>query len=118
MPKTLRENILAKEDLVTEIVHIVEWNVDVAVKTMTAGQRAELLDKCVNKKTSDFDSKKLYVYTAIYCICDPETGEQLFKESDYEALKGKSSNALDQVLAVANKINSLGESEVKAIEKN
>jgi len=116
----LRETILAKNDLHQESIHVPEWDTDVIVKTMTAGQRSDMLDKCIdkNKKNPELDSKKLYIYTVIYCAYDPTTDKPIFTEADYDALRGKSSNALEIILTAANRINALGEDEVKKLEKN
>jgi len=116
---SLRDEILKTNDLAEEKVTIEEWNnVEILVKMLTAKQRADLIRKCINLKTNEVDSGKMYIYTVIYCAYDPETNEQIFSESDYDALASKSANAIDKIVEVANRINGLGEGEITQLEKN
>ena len=117
--KSLREQILEINDIKSETIKIPEWNdLEVQVKSITAGQRSAIIDKCMNKKSGDVDTNAFYYQTVIACAADPSTGEPLFTEADISVLKTKSSSALDAITNTANRINGLGEAEVTSMEKN
>ena len=61
---------------------------------------------------------QIYIYTAIYCAFDPETGEQLFSESDYKQLLTKSSKALEAIISVGNDLNAIGDENIGEMVKN
>lgn len=113
----LRDDILSMDDLNSQEIAVTEWdNTKIKVKSLTAEQRYNLLSQCMTGE--NVDGMKLYVYTAITCAYDPETDEQIFDESDFDLLKTKSSNAIEQIVTVANELNGIGEQEVKVAEKN
>ena len=114
----LRDDILSMDDFNSQEVIIPEWkNVRILVKSLTAEQRYDLLNKCMNGE--QVDGMKLYVYTAIACAYDPDAPtERIFSDDNFDALKIKSSNAIEQIVTVANELNGIGEQEVKVAEKN
>ncbi len=60
------------------------------------------------------DSKlKLIIKT----ICDPETGEPLFDESDMEQLRQYSGNAIQTLFDAASRVNGLGRKEEASDEE-
>lgn len=116
--KSLREQILEINDIKSENIKIPEWNdLEVQVKSITAGQRSAMIEKCMNKK-GDIDTTGLQYYSIIEGACDPSTGERLFTDADISQLKKKSSSALNTISEAFNEINGFGEAEVSSMEKN
>jgi len=115
---SLKDDILAIDDLDSKIITVEKWgNKKIMIQSITAEQRYKLLDKCIDDK-GNVDLTKLNVYTVIACACDPETGKQIFDYADYGKLKNKNAGAIDKIVNAANKINGLGEIQIKESEKN
>jgi len=115
---TLRDDILSMDDQKSQIVIINEWGgLNILVKSLSAVQRYDLLNQCMNG--DKIDGVKLYIHTAIACSYDPENpDEKIFLKDDFDVLKVKSASAIEQITTVANEINGIGEQEVKVAEKN
>jgi hypothetical protein len=116
---SLREDILSMDDLESREVVVRQWdNKKVIVKSITAAQRYEMIEQCMNTRSNKIDGKKLYIYTLISCTYDPETGTPLFTVADYDKLAAKNSGAIEAIVAVANELNGIGEAQIVELEKN
>jgi hypothetical protein len=114
-----KEEILGCNDSKIEPLDIPEWNMRVYIKTMSGTER-DSFDRMVLEgrgpdKTANIRNFRAKI--AVCCICD-ETGNRLFKDTDVEALGGKSSIALDRIAEAASKLNALGKSDIEELEKN
>ena len=93
---SLRDRILAAEDIGKETLTVDQWGVDLEVRTMSAGQRSQMLQKCtLDDGTVDLDL--LYPMLVIATVFDPETGEQVFTPEDMAGLQEKSANSIELV---------------------
>jgi len=116
---SLRDDILNMDDLESREVVVRQWGKKkVIVKSITAAQRYEMIEQCMNSRSNKIDGKKLYVYTLISCTYDPETGLPLFTVADYDKLVGKNSGAIEAIVQVANELNGIGEAQIVELEKN
>ena len=103
---SLREQILACQDIQSERVEMLEWGVTLEVRGMTALQRARFLQESIDAK-GKVDMEKLYPELAIMSIFNPETGEQVFTNGDREELNQKSGAALERIAQVAMRLSGL-----------
>jgi len=95
----------------------VEHNgIKVKVQQLSYGDRTALLEKC--QKNDKVDTLKLQVYAVIYTVVDPDTGEKVFSEDDYETMiKQPSGGYVDTFSKAAFKVLGLSDDEAEA-EKN
>lgn len=101
---SIREQILALNDIPSEIVEISEWGVKVEVRGMTGAERTRIMDMAT-KNSGDFNLQFVYPEIVIATSFDAETGEQIFKPADRDALLAKSANALDKLATVGMRLS-------------
>ena len=111
---SLREKILECKDIQSELLEVPQWGVTVEVRGMTGRQRAILLQNTMDKK-GNMILQKLYPSLVIATSFDPETGEKIFMDGDFDAVSEKSGGALETIAQVAMKLSGLNPEEV---EKN
>lgn len=109
-----REEILALDDLPTEMVPVPEWGADVAVQVrgMSAEERLQWSKK-INGPDGKTDVEKAQIYAIIVGVVEPQ-----FTMEDYDALKKKSGAALDRISRVWMRLSGLGEREAAEIRGN
>jgi hypothetical protein len=93
---SLRDRILAADDIGKESLHVPHWNVDVEVRTMSAVQRSRMLQTCALPDGS-VDLDRLYPMLIIATVHDPETGAPAFDAEDISVLQEKSAAAIEFV---------------------
>lgn len=117
MSSTLRDAILAAEDIRHEIVEVPEWGVSVEVRGLTAKARADLLQNAQDGR-GGISLAKAYPMLVIACCYDPESGAPVFDPADREALENKSGAALERVALAAARLSGLdSEAEARFQEK-
>lgn len=120
MTSTLRELILATDDLPSEDVPVPEWNCTVRVRSMTAEQRATFaMSGMTEDGEKDTDGLKTSGgRVVIMCTYDPETNESIFNDSDLPMLMRKSARAIDKLAGVAMRLSGLtGEEKIVVDEQ-
>jgi len=68
---SLREQILAAEDIPSEILQINEWNVNLLIKGMTAGERIALMQSAFDQATGQVNMAAVYPDVVVACAHDP-----------------------------------------------
>lgn len=120
-----RKALLAKEDLKIEKVDLGKGDF-VFVRQMTAhehsGYEQAIMKEVVDEKTGviDFvrDMKDFRAKLAVHTLCD-EKGVLLLKPEDYLALSQSiSATKITKIVAIAQKLNNIGEAEKEALVKN
>ncbi len=111
-----KANILDKDDLKFEIVHIPEWGGDVKVITMSGFER-DKFEASVSGKNGGLNTQNIRARLAAHTLVD-DNGDPLFNESDLMKLGKKSSAALDRIFAVAQRLNLITNTEVENLAKN
>jgi len=101
---SIRDQILAKQDIPSEVVDVPEWGVKVEVRGMTGAERTRIMDKAT-QNAGDVNLQFVYPEIVIATAFDPESGEQVFKPSDRDALLAKSATALDRIAAVGMRLS-------------
>jgi len=101
---SIRDLILAKQDIPSEVVEVPEWGVKVEVRGMTGAERTRIIDKA----TADGGAVNLqFIYPEIVIATsfDPETGEQIFQPKDRDILLSKSASAIDRLALVGMRLS-------------
>ncbi len=101
---SIRDLILAAQDIPSESVDVPEWGVKVEVRGMTGAERTRIMDKAVGQ-TGDVNLQFVYPEIVIATSFDPESGEQIFSPQDRDALLAKSANALDRLASVGMRLS-------------
>lgn len=104
----LRDKILAAADIPSEKITIPEWNVEILVKGMSAGERLHLQKVSYDQKTGQVHMEKMYPDIVVSCCHDPQTGEPIFTDADKEAILSKSSAAVEKIAEVGLRLSGLG----------
>lgn len=108
---SLRDQILQCNDVQKEIVDIPQWNTKIAIHGMSGAARTQMIQNAAdNDGVMNF--AKMMPDIVIMCTFDPDTDEQIFSESDREALMLKSGAALDLIVNTAMRISGLLEGAV------
>ena len=97
---SLRDQILAADDIGTQTITVEQWGVDLEVRTLSAVHRSRMLQTC-SLPDGSVDLDRLYPMLIIATVYDPDTGEQVFSESDMTSLQEKSASAIEFVAQAA-----------------
>lgn len=112
----LREQILAANDVDSEIVHVAAWGVDVEVRGMSLAMRERIGDIANEAQQAAREGRDIPpAFSASVIIAtafDPETGEQLFTADDIPALNAKSAKALGELAAAGSRLSGLTDEAV------
>ena len=101
---SLRDQILAAEDIPSEKVQIPEWGVTIEVRGMTGAERTRIMDNAVDQQ-GGVNLQYVYPEIVIATSFDDVTGEQIFKPSDRDTLLTKSAVALDRLAQVGMRLS-------------
>lgn len=114
---SLRDQILAAQDIKEEILNVPEWGVSVLIRGLSARQRARLLQDAIDARGRP-DLEKIYPELAILTVHDPDTREPVFKPADRENLAEKSGAALERIAQAAMRLSGLRPEDLEMAEKN
>ena len=70
---SLRDRILAANDIESKVFHVAQWDIDIELRTLSASDRAQLVSSCMSADGT-VDIQKMYPSLVIACVYDPETG--------------------------------------------
>lgn len=104
---SLRETILAADDIASEIVEVPEWGVKIEVRGMNGADRSRILSRAA--EGSGISVGDMYVDTVIASCYDPESGERVFTAADKDALLGKSASAIDRLATVGMRLSGMNQ---------
>lgn len=108
---SLRDKIMAAEDIPSETVKVPEWGVDVLVKGMSAGERLSLMQAAFDANTGQVNMTIVYPDVLVACTFDPESGDAVFTAEDKTAILSKSSAAVERVANVGLRLSGIGKEE-------
>ena len=103
---SLRDKIIASDDIASELVEVPEWDVILEVRGMTGGDRSKILENAANND-GGISVGTMYVDTVIASTYDPDTNERVFSESDKDALMQKSAAAIDRLATVGMRLSAM-----------
>jgi len=117
---TIRERILAKEDIPGELMEVPEWEETIWVRgfdgvlgsKILGGARASEGAESVEIELSDLGG------IAVACVCDKETHQPLFKAEDVEAVRRKGIGPLMAIAMKAVELSNLGPGASERIAGN
>lgn len=104
---SLRDQIMAVQDIPSQMVDVPEWGVTIEVRGMTGGDRANILERAVDANTGLVDFRVMYPEIIIASCFDPETGERVFSDSDRDSILTKSATVLDRLAQVGMSVGGL-----------
>ena len=93
---SLRDRILAADDIGKELLVVPHWDVEVELRTMTASERSKMLASAVDNN-GNMDLEELYPRILIATVYDPESGDPVFDSDDVASLATKSAAAIEFV---------------------
>ncbi len=103
---SLRDRILAADDIGKDTIHVDAWEVELEVRTMTAAERSKMLNSAMDKD-GNLDLQELYPRILIATVFDPESGEKVFTADDIETIQNKSAAAVEAVAQKAMALSGL-----------
>jgi hypothetical protein len=112
---SLKDQILAANDVKAEPVAVPEWNCTVFIKTMSGHDRDhwESLAFPEGKPVEHG-----YRVTLLLVALVDEKGERVFSDADINLLSGKSSGVINRLYDVAARMNGLTRTDEEAAIKN
>lgn len=114
---SIRDQIMKAKDISGELMEIKEWGVKVEVRTMTARQRARVMENAIDPVTGKSSISIIYPEIAIACVFDPESGEPVFTIDDKDALLEKSGAVLEKIASKAMTLSGLTEEASASLGK-
>ncbi|MER3438631.1 MAG: hypothetical protein C4346_14165 [Chloroflexota bacterium] len=114
-----REEILAKDDLLSEDVWVPEWETYVRVRGLTGAERDAFEQSIVETrgKNTKLNLRNARAKLVSLCCVD-ESGERLFRDEDVEVLGKKSAVALNRLFEVAQRLSGLRAEDVEELTGN
>lgn len=110
-----RDQILAAEDLKTEIVKVPEWGGEVIIRTMDGEGRDAFEASLMSNGKRDIKNFRAKLLSQ--CLID-DKGNRLFTEADINALGKKNAGVLARLTDIANGLNKISEADVEELAKN
>ena len=118
MAASLRDKILAAQDIPSEPVNIPEWGVDVVVRGMSAGERITLMQNAFDQTTQQVNMSIVYPDVVVACTFDPDSSEPVFTDADKPLILSKSSAAVERLANVGLRLSGMGKDEQDAAGKD
>lgn len=110
---SLRDRILATDDVSIEVIDIPEWKEKIEVRSMSGRDRARLVTQSVNPDTGQVNIETVYPDIVIATAHDPQTGRRIFRPQDRDALNDKSSRAIDRIAQVGLRLSGMDQEAQK-----
>lgn len=101
---SMREKILALQDIPVEQVEVPEWGVTLEVRGMNGADRTRIMDMAMQTE-GGLNLQVVYPEIVIATVFDPESGAQVFEPKDRDVLLSKSATALDRVAQVGMRLS-------------
>jgi hypothetical protein len=111
-----REQILAADDLPREKVYVPDWQGDVWVRTLSAGQR-ERWEAMMEGPDGFRGRGEMMAAVVALTACD-EAGQLLFTLDDIPRLAEKSAGAVMRISDVATRLAKIEAADIEELEKN
>jgi len=117
--KITKADIVAFNDLKSEVIEVPEWGGSVTIRRMTGGERDAYEADIFESKGSQLQLKRENFRAKLIarCLVD-DNGERMFSDGEIAALSKKSAAALDRLFAACQRLNGMTGAEQEKIEKN
>lgn len=114
-----KEQIIAANDITTEVVSAKEWGGDVIIKVMTGSERDAFEASVFEQKGKDLQRNLNNLRAKLVARClVGEDGNRLFNDKEIDLVGRKSAKVLDKLYEVAVKLNGIGAKEIEELTKN
>lgn len=115
-----RDQILAADDIATEVVDVPEWGGEVLVKGLTGRERDQFEESILVQNGKTRPKMKLANMRAKFVALSivDDGGRRIFDDADIESLGQKSAAALQRVFEVAQQLSGLSDDDLEELEKN
>jgi hypothetical protein len=113
---TLSTRIFSINDMTVEKLVIPEWDgIEVEIRSMSALEKSQVTEQAMTDPLAGkVDIGLMYALSIIQCLFDPETGEQIFQDSDVTAILSKSNTVIERLAQKIMGNSGMGE---KAVSK-
>lgn len=117
--KITKADIVAFNDLKSEVIEVPEWGGSVTIRRMTGGERDAYEADIFESKGTQLQLKRENFRAKLIarCLVD-DNGERMFSDGEIAALSKKSAAALDRLFAACQRLNGMTGAEQEKIEKN
>lgn len=116
-----RDEILAADDIQSEVVEVPEWGGSVIVRGLTGTERdafeRTIISNVDGKGPAKSDLRNFRAKLATWSMVN-EDGKRLFNQADVIELGQKSAAALQRVFNVAQRLSGLSEEDIEELTKN
>lgn len=114
---SLRDRILAADDMPFEDVELPEWGETVRVRGLSARERDTFEDEVLDDE-GVADVENIRARLLVRACLDPETGKRVFKDEDADALGDKSAKPMQRLFSVARRLSALTNADIEELVKN
>lgn len=114
---TLRERILAKIELPTEIVDVPEWGEKVTVRSLTAEEQERWWDILTLHAEQRIDPPGGRKASFVFMACLDESGKDLFKPEDIPAIGKKHPAAINRLFTAIQRLSGMTNEAQADLEK-
>lgn len=116
MQTLTKEQILAADDLTTEILQVPEWGGSIIVRTITGTER-DYLEASISNDDGGKNMENLRAKLVVMSVVD-EKGNKLFTMKDLGAIGAKSARVLSKVFTVAMRLSGFSKKDVDELTEN
>ena len=117
MKRLTKDEILAVDDVQSEDVEVPEWGGVLTVRGLTGYERDKFETSLQHPKTGKVDTSNVRAKLLVLCVVD-ESGQKVFKPTDFAALGNRSAKVLERLVNVAKRLSGMDEEALKEIEGN
>ena len=114
---SLRDRILAADDMPFEDVEVPEWGETVRVRGLSSRERDTFEDEVLDDE-GVADVENIRARLLVRTCLDPETGKRVFTNKDADALGDKSAQPMQRLWNVAKELSALTKADVDELVKN
>lgn len=114
-----KDDILRKDDILTEEVDVPEWGGTLLVRGMTGRQRDQWEASMQKRQGKRFvmDVADIRAKLVAFCVVGDD-GQRIFTDADVDDLSAKSAAALDRIYTVAAKLSGVTDEDVEELVGN
>ena len=110
---SLKDEILAADDLRTEVVHVKEWGRDITLRQLPDAQMDAFIDAAMDQREGDTVRTTGLKARLVGASIVDEGGALVFTPDDLLALQEKSAAAINTLFNAAQKLNNLTDEAVE-----
>lgn len=109
MTMSLRDSILAADDLMRQEINVEGWGFPVSIRVISGRERQQLVEKWNEVKDDEGSMQDLLPFVCALCLVDSDGGRPFdpAEQGDLELLKAKGARQLEEVYHAAMKLNGM-----------